>query len=214
MLIMKNFSFLRHSIKCIIRNVVCIMHGKTFDIFHVYMDEIEWVRIKAAIARCGSKMWNKKSRFARTQHELMNRQIRNVVADIVHFSCMVAYLPVQQLILRIIFLCSTYLRHISLSSLLFPPTRLSMRFTFTFHSVFFFVSLHFWLRCMASRVLESIFPSIHSSICSFDCSFFKSHSLSPRFLKVKPHQPLAGLLPVFVWLLCTTDTHTHTNVEI
>lgn len=167
MLIMKNFSFLRHSIKCIIRNVVCIMHGKTFDIFHVYMDEIEWVRIKAAIARCGSKMWNKKSRFARTQHELMNRQIRNVVADIVHFSCMVAYLPVQQLILRIIFLCSTYLRHISLSSLLFPPTRLSMRFTFTFHSVFFFVSLHFWLRCMASRVLESIFPSIHSSICSF-----------------------------------------------
>lgn len=212
MLIMKNFSFLRHSIKCIIRNVVCIMHGKTFDIFHVYMDEIEWVRIKAAIARCGSKMWNKKSRFARTQHELMNRQIRNVVADIVHFSCMVAYLPVQQLILRIIFLCSTYLRHISLSSLLFPPTRLSMRFTFTFHSVFFLCLFIFgyvvWHLVFSNL---SFHPFIHPFVRSFDCSFFKSHSLSPRFLKVKPHQPLAGLLPVFVWLLCTTDTHTHTQ---
>lgn len=41
MLIIKNFSFLRHSIKCIIRNVVCIMHAKidnvkTFYIFHVH----------------------------------------------------------------------------------------------------------------------------------------------------------------------------------
>lgn len=60
----------------------------------------------------------------------------------------------------------------------------------------------------------SFHPFIHPFVRSFDCSFFKSHSLSPRFLKVKPHQPLAGLLPVFVWLLCTTDTHTHTNVEI
>lgn len=42
MLIIKNFSFLRYSIECITKNVVCIMHAKidnvkTFYIFYVYM---------------------------------------------------------------------------------------------------------------------------------------------------------------------------------
>lgn len=57
MLIIKNFSFLRHSIKCIIRNVVCIMHAKidnvkTFYIFHVHGKSLCSHSVSLSLSQC------------------------------------------------------------------------------------------------------------------------------------------------------------------